>query len=547
MSLFNFFMPCEDELKKTSVVNRNRFPIIIKGVFSLAIALFVLTAFIATKGKVTSAFVMGLLTLFCVFSLISLRKGKLTNYSIFLLLAILGSEIVSTYTLFNISMSDPMIIYRLNVMFITLALYNSILLVSQKQNIIFCLLSFLNWLVSMCVCFSQMYITNPSDTVFAVSCCSLAFLVSIFTSIISFSFINKIVAIFKREQDISQDSLNTLSNALTETNLSLDVGKELLVGVKRATGSIESVASLYSYLTKESSTLGDEATSLVTGINDVILKSQKMKDSVLSQNSSITQTSAAMSEISANLSNVSSVAAKRQSSINEMTRIFEKQRTDLIALTNQVQEVQQSSKVISGFVDTVNDIASQTGLLAMNASIEAAHAGSMGKGFSVIAQEIRKLSDQTTKNASQIDEQLKKNFEIVQKAQNSVLAFSDLNAKSASELSSTVQSFEEIISGVNEMNLGTQEVSTALQTIVDETHNSADLVDQVSDELGTQGGAVSHVSDFATTLKDRIKTLDTMILEIRTVLMEIEKSAQKNEEIASSLNEVLSKNEKTNK
>ena len=94
-------------------------------------------------------------------------------------------------------------------------------------------------------------------------------------------------------------------------------------------------------------------------------------------------------------------------------------------LVEDVQQVKESSDKVSNFVQAVNDIAAQTGLLAMNASIEAAHAGTLGKGFSVIAQEIRKLSEETTKNAQNITDTLKENEEIVNTTTSSVATFSE--------------------------------------------------------------------------------------------------------------------------
>ena len=83
----------------------------------------------------------------------------------------------------------------------------------------------------------------------------------------------------------------------------------------------------------------------------------------------------------------------------------------------------RASKQLTQFVEEINEdgteviitaagmaaalpgvVAAQTGLLAMNASIEAAHAGSLGKGFSIIAHEIRSLSEETTKNAEKISD-----------------------------------------------------------------------------------------------------------------------------------------------
>ena len=69
---------------------------------------------------------------------------------------------------------------------------------------------------------------------------------------------------------------------------------------------------------------------------------------------------------------------------------------------SEINELKTQSQTISNFVKTINEIAEQTNLLSLNASIEAARAGDAGRGFAIVAEEIRKLADQTVKAAGQI-------------------------------------------------------------------------------------------------------------------------------------------------
>ena len=132
-----------------------------------------------------------------------------------------------------------------------------------------------------------------------------------------------------------------------------------------------------------------------------------MQDNINNQNDSLVGTLTEMSRVVKRLSKITEIAESRKSSMNEMIHSFDVQLSQIKSLENDVARVQESSKQIEAFVDTVNKIASQTGLFAMNASIEAAHAGTLGKGFNVIAQEIRKLSEQISSNAAQITDSLK--------------------------------------------------------------------------------------------------------------------------------------------
>ena len=246
-----------------------------------------------------------------------------------------------------------------------------------------------------------------------------------------------------------------------------------------------------------------------------------------------------MTEISANISNINGIANKRRAGMNEIVNALDAQLALIREIVDQVEKVRQSSDGIAAFVNTVDSIASQTGLLAMNASIEAAHAGTLGKGFSVIAQEIRKLSEETTKNAALISETLKTNTEIVNATTNSVSSFADHTKKSSAEIKTTIQAIEEILAGISEMDTGTQEVMKALQTIVDEAHLNAELVANVTTEITQQTTAINNISTFASEMEAKVTGLDDLLRNIKIAIASIKKDAEENNVVSEKINNIL--------
>lgn len=194
--------------------------------------------------------------------------------------------------------------------------------------------------------------------------------------------------------------------------------------------------------------------------------------------------------------------------------ITEKNRNQLAEALENVQVINQISDVSVA----IQDIASQTNLLALNASIEAARAGEAGKGFAVVAEEIKNLSDVTSREIGKVNDLTTKVLESVKMLEsgaNSILKFvdgtvmedydklenlavsyekdasyyaevgSDLGG-STQELSASVQNMNQIVSQI----LASQvELDTAIQSVNDNlqeiTHASADVSQQSKDVLGS--------------------------------------------------------------
>jgi len=234
-----------------------------------------------------------------------------------------------------------------------------------------------------------------------------------------------------------------------------------------------------------------------------------MEGNLASQHAAITQTSAALAEISQNIDSIADVANQRRGMLDAASGVGESQKALLRKLDDAIGSVRQSSAGINQFVETVQDIASRTALLSMNASIEAARAGSAGKGFGVVALEIRSLSGETQKNADLIKEMIQKNDATVRETGVFFADFSATVAKSTDDTRALIQSMDEILNGINEMSLGAREVMRATERMVSETQASGEIVKDVVGQVNAQRAAASHFSAFAKELDDRIVGVTT--------------------------------------
>jgi methyl-accepting chemotaxis protein len=145
-----------------------------------------------------------------------------------------------------------------------------------------------------------------------------------------------------------------------------------------------------------------------------------------------------------------------------------------------VTKLTEKVKKVEDFVDTIISISSQTNLLALNASIEAARAGEAGRGFSVVAEEIRKLSEDTKEASNNITNIIQELIEDTKNANDSIEASGKCVATQNEILTKTWSKFGIVADEVKNLSSNIDDVKGGMETITESSNNIFDHISQLS-------------------------------------------------------------------
>lgn len=234
--------------------------------------------------------------------------------------------------------------------------------------------------------------------------------------------------------------------------------------------SIKSVSNVLFCLTEQKENLGSFANSIesvFSSASDVGTRMTEMENSLKRLNNEIQSSGAVFEQFGSSVQNIASVVSNRIQITDELATATGEGAGKVARVLDVINVLSQNVDAIKDVISAINDISERTNLLAMNAAIEAAHAGKAGLGFAVVAGEIRKLSEGTKANSANIEKTLKSMIDTLADAHHTADEAGTAMKWIDGKVDETRSTFQEITSEMDSLASGSRQITQSVRQVSD--------------------------------------------------------------------------------
>jgi len=295
--------------------------------------------------------------------------------------------------------------------------------------------------------------------------------------------IDKIVNQIRQIADGIASGRNILKKSVEKAN---SVVEDIVDALSRSEGEIKSEMKQVQQVTQH--------------ISEMTESVNKIHDDIMTQSTHVEQSSASVEELTKSIMSVSQIIAQADEKFERLGDITEKGKDYTHESVQAINEISEASMNVRDIIKVLSNIADKTNILAMNATIQAAHAGSYGRSFGVVAGEVRKLAHNSSLSAKEINQKIE---DIVHKIERGVTLSEN-----------TFTSLDEIYTQIT----GSRQIMTEIATASKEQSTNAG---EVLNSTGTLLRLTEDIKKMVRTTKERNVQMQEILTDLNESTIEI--------------------------
>ncbi len=322
---------------------------------------------------------------------------------------------------------------------------------------------------------------------------------------------------------------------LANKNLTVDIkelkGKDEIAELSSASFELKTqLLSMMETLKSSSETLSNSSKHMVANMADSTDLMDKIDKAANEVAEAATVQAQDVSNIAVNISEVDDIAKVNlneaeslasacndieritndgMNTVNELTKITDKSLEAFDRIFKVIDEFDEKTKTIGVASDMITDISEQTNLLSLNASIEAARAGEAGRGFAIVADEIRKLAEQSSESADTINAMISELVSSAQKAMEESDEVKNYVEQQKNSVENTRTGFTAIVNNVDIVNSGVVKLKEVSNSLGDKVVAITDLISGLSSISQESAATAEELSATTTTVTRAINDLES--------------------------------------